>query len=110
MGSARPIRLASLTLADVAPLEVTELRQTSPASPAQWEGTTSDGRIVYVRYRSGWLEAGIGSSLDEAVDASASLDGFPDLLYREKIGGDLDGDLTQDEVLTRLSQVFSYRP
>ena len=43
------------------------LARTCGACPAQWEGVATDGRIVYVRFRYGSLQVGIGDSLDEAV-------------------------------------------
>jgi hypothetical protein len=73
--------------------------------PAQWRGETSDGRSLYVRYRHGWLEAGLGNNFDEAVDAAAALD--PSVpLYRAEIGGDLDGEIAEDEMLRQLAGVL----
>ena len=48
---------------------VTEIVQTCGACPSQWEGKTADGRHVYVRYRYGFLQVGIGATLDETVSA-----------------------------------------
>ena len=88
---------------------IKELVQTAYAFPSQWEGKTDDGRVVYIRYRSGWLEVGVGHTLDEAADASGALDDSVPL-YREKIGGELDGEMAQSEVLDRLSGVLSFQP
>jgi hypothetical protein len=90
-------------------LVVTELVRTSLASPSQWEGKTKDGRAIYIRYRSGWLEVGVGDNVDQAADASAAVDDSVPL-YREKIGGNLDGEIAEDELLDRLRDVLSYRP
>lgn len=69
---------------------VTELKKTCNACPAQWEGRTSDGRWVYVRYRWGGLRIGFGADLKEAVrdDDSFYLD----------IGDDMDGCLTGEQL------------
>jgi len=88
---------------------IKELVQTAHAFPSQWQGKTDDGRAVYIRYRSGWLEVGVGDTLDEAVDASGALDDAVPL-YREKIGGELDGEIAQSDVLDRLSGVLSFEP
>lgn len=40
-----------------APIPVATLRNLGTSSPTQWEGTTSDGRDVYIRYRCGMLTA-----------------------------------------------------
>lgn len=73
--------------------------------PAQWRGETADGRSLYIRYRNGWLSAGLGNDFNEAVDASSALD--PSVpLYRAQIGGDLEGEIAEDDVLRELAGVL----
>jgi hypothetical protein len=70
-------------------ITVTEVRQTCGSCPSQWEGRTDDGRHVYVRYRWGWLQVGLGATLDDAV--SDETIGF-------QHGDEYDGSLTYDEL------------
>ncbi len=70
-------------------IRVVSLQRTCQACPSQWEGRTDDGRWVYVRYRWGHLQVGIGPTLEDAVDNdSISLD----------LGDELDGVLSYDEL------------
>lgn len=67
---------------------ITELNKTCDACPAQWEGRTSDGFPIYIRYRWGHLSICIGPNkdgdYDEAVmgqeifacDSGDGFDGF----------------------------------
>jgi hypothetical protein len=67
-------------------IRVTEIRKTCSACPAQWEGTLDDGRIIYIRLRWGYLYAGVGKTLDEAIggeivfewNSPNAFDGFMD--------------------------------
>jgi hypothetical protein len=61
---------------------VTSLTQTCPSHPAQWEGTTADGRVVYVRYRWGYLQV--------RVDGGE--------VFGAQLGGQWDGEMTYDEL------------
>lgn len=73
---------------------VDELIQTCEASPSQWQGKTRDGRVIYVRYRWGWLQVGIGQTTKQAVE---------DFTVRMKVGGEYDGymDFVTLATLTR---------
>lgn len=73
------------------PVRVHELRMTCPACPAQWEGRTDDGRYVYVRYRWGWLQIGVGDTFHEAVCDEVTL--------CEELGDDMDGSLSYSELI-----------
>jgi len=48
-------------------MKLKSLIQTCRAAPSQWEGQLEDGRVVYIRYRWGSLQVGIGEDLDEAI-------------------------------------------
>lgn len=68
---------------------VVDVIQTCGACPSQWEGRTSDGRVVYVRYRYGWLKVGFGDTLEAAVD---------DHTIGLALGGGYDGVLSFEEL------------
>lgn len=70
-------------------ITVQTLTQTCPASPSQWEGRTTEGRWVYVRYRWGWLQVGFGATFDEAVR---------DQTIERQLGDGYDGELSLDEL------------
>jgi len=70
---------------------VTHLVRTCSRSPSQWEGQTSDGRFVYVRYRWGCLQIGIGPSLDDAISNGGNL-------FERQLGGRHDGAMEIDQL------------
>lgn len=78
------------------PLVLTELRQTCDACPSQWEGTTDDGRPVYIRFRHGWLSVRLGlkgGDIDSAVRGE-------EILYMEHGGIGEYYDFAGDGVMT----------
>lgn len=59
-------------------LTIADLRRTTTMSPSQWEGTLTDGRPLYIRYRWGQLSIRIGrqgQSADEAAGGRVWLEG-----------------------------------
>ena len=52
--------------------KVVELKQTTWASPTQWEGRLDDGRALYARSRRGEFSAGLGDEVGQAIDNSMS--------------------------------------
>ena len=76
---------------------VVALDQTCGACPSQWEGRLDNGQRIYVRYRWGRLQLGVGPNIDAAVDATIKPG---DDNYAEKqIGHSLDGVLTFGELV-----------
>ena len=75
---------------------VSELEMTCPICPSQWEGKTSDGRFVYVRYRYGCLQVSFGDSLMDAVG---------DETIFKCIGDELHGELTYAELKAAVPEV-----
>ena len=70
---------------------VTTLVRTCLRSPSQWEGQTSDGRFVYVRYRWGSLEIGIGQSLEDAISNSGEF-------FNQQMGERYDGSMEIEQL------------
>lgn len=70
------------------PTKVVELRQTCFGCPSQWEGSTEDGRYVYIRYRWGNLSCEVGN-LE---------------VYSEQIGDNMDGIIEESQMITNISQ------
>lgn len=57
---------------------VHDLQQLTLACPAQWEGTTSDGRDFYARYRGGWFRVRINDEPFFAAHVGHRFDGYMD--------------------------------
>lgn len=81
---------------------IIELNQTCTACPSQWEGKTEDGRYVYIRYRGSCLTAGIGATLDDAVD--------DDFTFGILFGEALDGYMDEATMRSHVGQVFDFNP
>ena len=87
------------------PLTAMTLVKTCPACPSQWEGKLKDGRMYYVRYRWGCLEATISKDkTDDVMDAV----GGEELHYDEQ-GDDFDGAMDTHVMKERLSKVLSFK-
>jgi len=88
---------------------VTTLVRTSLQSPSQWEGETSDGRFVYVRYRWGCLEIGIGQSLEDALSNSGKF-------FEQHLGERYDGSMEIEQLRQATLEIiewpesYEYRP
>lgn len=80
-----------------APVVIRELTLTCGACPTQYEGTTVDGRGVYIRYRHGVLDVHIGTDVDDAIGNDPVLRWkHPD----DSMG--LDGVMTEDQLRERV--------
>ena len=77
---------------------VTTIKQTCSACPSQWEGTLSDGKMIYVRYRWGYLS--IRVSPGPTTDISDAVGG--EEVFGTDHGEGMDGILTYEE-LTKIS-------
>lgn len=75
-------------------LRVKELTQTCSACPSQWEGTLDDGRMVYVRYRWGYLSVRVSpGEADDVMDAVGGEE-----VFGAEIGDELAGVLTYQQL------------
>jgi hypothetical protein len=72
--------------------ECAALRQTCSACPSQWDGETSDGKVVYIRFRWGRLTAMVGN----------------DVVFSETTSDPLDGYLSEDEMRAKLAGVMRF--
>lgn len=69
-----------------------ELHKTCEACPAQWEGMTSKGSHLYIRYRYGWLTCDVSNIQ----------------IFKDKMGDDLHGYMTDSEMQEALSDVLDF--
>jgi len=72
-------------------LTIVALTQTCGMCPSQWEGTTDDGKAVYIRYRHGELSVGVGKDQREAVASSMGLGDLKPFFYLEPDTDDPSG-------------------
>jgi hypothetical protein len=74
-------------------MQIASIEQTCFRSPSQWEGILTTGEPIYIRYRWGRLSVNIGPVGGSIEDALSTEDWFS-----QKIGSDLDGEITLEEV------------
>lgn len=79
-------------------IKIKELTQTCYACPSQWEGKTVDDRPIYVRYRWGYLSFMVGKKEDKSI-----LD-YKEI-YGEQIGNNIDGVLSEEDMLEEVRNV-----
>ena len=78
------------------------LEQTLWACPCQWEATLDDGRMIYVRYRWGYLTANVSKT--PTTDIKEAVVG-PTIL-RIQLGDEYDGEIDWEDVLPLLSIIY----
>lgn len=74
-------------------IRLVQVEQTCGACPSQWEGTDTEHRPVYIRYRHGYLSVRIGpvdGDIGSAVDGEEILG--------TALGDALDGVLSEEEL------------
>ena len=76
-------------------MKIYGLKKTTEHSPSQWEGRTADGRAVYIKYRSGHLQVGVGKNLEEAVRNAEAV-------YTTKKGGSYMSTKTMLKLIGRI--------
>lgn len=84
---------------------VTELDQTCRACPSQWEGRTDDGNRIYIRYRHGWLSAGVGRTMDDAIESA-----FSAPVHSQEYGEAYDGVMPTNTMVRCLRKEVVFNP
>lgn len=72
---------------------VADIEKTCEWAPAQWEGSTSDGCPIYVRFRWGYLSIRVGPKGGTITDAVRGGE-----VFGEQISDGLDGGLSGAEL------------
>jgi len=76
------------------PLVVKTCEQTCEWVPSQWEGSTTDGRPIYARYRHGYLSVragAVGQTIEDAVRSGQEIVG-------RAIGDAAEGFMTYEDL------------
>lgn len=72
--------------------------------PAQWEGKLEDGRMIYIRYRHGYLSIRVSPApSDDIMDAVGAKE-----IYGELIGNGADGDMEECELISITKHILQY--
>jgi hypothetical protein len=78
--------------------------QTCVACPSQWEGMLDDGRMFYIRYRSGWLSAEVSEKpTTDVMDAVGAQS-----IYGAEHGDGLCGDMDTAEMKQHTAGVIDW--
>lgn len=80
---------------------ITKLEQTCAACPSQWEGKTSDGDYVYIRYRWGYLSVTL-YAIDKLLVHGKQI-------FGKAIGEDLDGAMSFEELKEATKEKIEFR-
>lgn len=76
-------------------MKVVSLKQTCSACPTQYEGKLDDGRMIYVRYRWGYLSIRVSPApTNNVMDAVEGEE-----VFGKGMGGDYDGFTLYKEII-----------
>ena len=85
-------------------MKVKTIEQTCYACPSQWEIKLEDGRMVYVRYRWGYLSARLSpNKTDDIMDAVSGKE-----IFGKTIGDKLDGYISESRLRTLLKDILEW--
>ena len=82
--------------------KIVRIEKTCEAYPAQWEIKLYNGKMIYVRYRSGYLSICI--SLTKTDDIYDAVDGKE--IFEKKLGDTFDGVLSEKDMLKYLNNTI----
>ncbi len=86
------------------PLVICDFEQTCYACPSQWEGTLEDGRMIYIRFRWGYLSIKESDNkTDDVMDAVGGRE-----IYGEQLSDRLDGVLGNEELIEKTKHILTY--
>ncbi len=81
-------------------MKLINLKCTCGACPTQYEGKLENGKMIYIRYRWGYISIRI--SKDETNDIHDAVWG--EEIYGENIGNGLDGYMSQSEIVDHIEK------
>jgi len=87
-------------------IKIKNYTKTCFACPAQWECLTDDGKYVYIRYRNGYLRAGIADSEEKFWNQDNKESIYN--IFNELIGEESDGFMEFDEMSLMLKDKLDF--
>ena len=87
-------------------IKISKFSKTCNHCPSQWECLTDDNQYVYIRYRHGYLRAGMAESEREFFYGNIGENIYN--VFNEKIGEEYDGSMTTKEMIERLSHKLDF--
>jgi len=85
-------------------VKLVKLKKTCSACPAQWEGKLEDGRMVYVRYRWGYLSVRVSENKTEDItDAVRGKE-----IFGVGVGDSMSGTLEFVELVGVTGHILDY--
>jgi len=85
-------------------LKVIKLEKTCFVCPAQWVGQLEDGRMIYIRYRFGWLS--IRVSIAATSDVAEAIRG--EEIMGKQCGGQLDSTMRFSDLFNLSRDLINY--
>lgn len=82
--------------------KIKKLERTCFACPSQWEGELEDGRMIYIRYRYGYLYVKISEGTTNNISDTVK----GEQIFQKCIGGNYDGVMDDEEMLSILKNVI----
>lgn len=86
-------------------MKVIKLTKTCEACPSQWEGTLEDGRMIYIRYRWGYLSVRISEDKTEDIGDAVALG---DEIFGKQINERPLGFMDYEELVKLTSHILDY--
>ena len=84
-------------------IKVEKMKQTCSVCPSQWEIKISDGKMIYARYRWGYLSIRISpTKTDNIMEAVGGKE-----IYGKQLGGGFDGALDEEIMLEHLNKAIN---
>jgi hypothetical protein len=84
--------------------KVVKITNTCEGCPSQWEGTLSDGRMIYVRYRWGFLSVRVSDQPTQHVSDAVG----GNVIFEEPYGDDLSGVMSFTELVQLTDHIIEW--
>ncbi len=85
-------------------MKIKTIVETCYACPSQWDIKLEDGRMIYARYRYGYLSIRISSDITEDIYDAVS----GNEIYGKQLGDNLDGIISEKELQDNLKGIIEW--
>lgn len=87
-------------------IKIQKLINTCESCPAQWEGKTDEGKMVYIRYR--WGNLSVRISAEQSNDIYEAVGGIE--IFNQQLNDNLHGWLSYEELKTITADIIKFPP